>query len=236
MCGIIRLVLGRRWRHSVPNKYIGLRIFWLGFMVPIGIKISMYLAGYLFDFPVTISTYFGEGTLIYSVVDIQSLICAALIFTMMFYYPLRMIINPRYARTFWLRSVKPVFFHKKSLFIFVWLTLLIALMAILCSPLESPIIAGYLVPIIFILFYVGHQLLKLCAHVIALGGIRTPAIDLQRQLFERRGVGALALLYPVCTHFFRHLFAVYVADLSAKRMDEEGLAGQGVNRSVDRFA
>ena len=160
VCGIIRLVLGRRWRHSVPNKYIGIRIFWLGFMVPIGIKISMYLAGYLFDFPVTISTYFGEGTLIYSVVDIQSLICAALIFTMMFYYPLRMIINPRYARTFWLRSVKPVFFHKKSLFIFVWLTLLIALMAILCAPLESPIIAGYLVPIIFILFTLGISCLS----------------------------------------------------------------------------
>jgi hypothetical protein len=43
---------------------------------------------------VTISTFFGEGTAIYNVVDIQSLICAALIFTMMFYYPLRMIIIP----------------------------------------------------------------------------------------------------------------------------------------------
>ncbi|WP_395676258.1 MASE1 domain-containing protein, partial [Enterobacter sp.] len=75
-CGVIRLVLGKRWRHSVPNKYIGLRIFWLGFMVPVGIKLSMYLAGYLFDFPVTISTYFGEGSAIYNVVDIQSLICA----------------------------------------------------------------------------------------------------------------------------------------------------------------
>lgn len=81
-------------------------------MVPIGIKGLMYLAGFLFDFPVTISTFFGEGTVIYNIVDIQSLICAALIFTMMFYYPLRMIINPRYVRTFWLRSVKPVFFIK----------------------------------------------------------------------------------------------------------------------------
>lgn len=93
--------------HS--NKHIGLRIFWLGFIVPLGIKMSMYLAGYLFDFPVTISTFFGEGTVIYNVVDIQSLIGAALIFTMMFYYPLRMIINPRYAITFWRRSVKPIF-------------------------------------------------------------------------------------------------------------------------------
>ncbi|ELD3250606.1 EAL domain-containing protein [Enterobacter hormaechei] len=154
-CGVIRLVLGKRWRHSMPNKYIGIRIFWLGFMVPVGIKLSMYLAGYLFDFPVTISSYFGEGSAIYNVIDIQSLIGAALIFTMMFYYPLRMIINPRYARTFWRRSVKPLFCHKKALFIVVWLMLLISMIAILCAPFESQFIAGYLMPIVFILFTLG---------------------------------------------------------------------------------
>lgn len=196
----------------------------------------MYLAGYLFDFPVTISTYFGEGTLIYSVVDIQSLICAALIFTMMFYYPLRMIINPRYARTFWLRSVKPVFFHKKSLFIFVWLTLLIALMAILCAPLESPIIAGYLVPIIFILFTLGISCLSYALMSLLWAASALLLLTYNDNFLNGGGVGSLALLYPVCTHLFRHLFALYVADLPAKRMDEEGLAGQGVNRSVDRFA
>lgn len=56
-CGVLRLLLGRRWRYCMPNRHIGLRIFWLGFMVPIGIKMSMYLAGYFFDFPVTISTF-----------------------------------------------------------------------------------------------------------------------------------------------------------------------------------
>lgn len=151
-CGLLRIMLGKRWRYSIPNKHIGLRIFWLGFMVPIGIKLSMYLAGYLFDFPVTISTFFGEGTVIYNVVDIQSLICAALIFTMMFYYPLRMIINPRYAISFWRRSVKPVFFHKNSLYIFARLVLLSFILVILCGPFESPVIAGYLMPLIFILF------------------------------------------------------------------------------------
>lgn len=117
---------------------------------------SVDVPGRLFvPFPVTISTFFGEGTAIYNVVDIQSLICAALIFTMMFYYPLRMIINPRYAITFWRRSVKPVFFQKKSLYILVWLMLLIVILAILCAPFESPIIAGYLMPVIFILFTLG---------------------------------------------------------------------------------
>ncbi|MGY5368677.1 EAL domain-containing protein [Enterobacter oligotrophicus] len=154
-CGMLRLTLGKRWRHSVPNKHIGLRIFWLGFMVPSGIKLSMYLAGYLFDFPVTISTFFGEGTAIYNIVDIQSLICAALIFTMMFYYPLRMVTNPGYARTFWRRSVKPIVLNKKPLFILGWLMLLMFIVVILCIPMQSTLIAGYLMPVIFILFTLG---------------------------------------------------------------------------------
>ncbi|MEI9482177.1 EAL domain-containing protein [Enterobacter cancerogenus] len=159
-CGLLRLAIGRRWRHSVPNKYIGMRIFWLGFMVPVGIKLLMYLAGYLFDFPVAVSTFFGEGSAIYNIIDIQSLICAALIFTMMFYYPLRMIMNPGYARVFWRRSVKPFLFSKKPLFIIVWLTLLVLFIAILCAPFESPIIAGYLMPIVFILFTLGIRRLS----------------------------------------------------------------------------
>lgn len=159
-CGLLRLAIGPRWRHSVPNKYIGMRIFWLGFMVPVGIKLLMYLAGYLFDFPVAVSTFFGEGSAIYNIIDIQSLICAALIFTMMFYYPLRMIMNPGYARVFWRRSVKPFIFSKKPLFIIVWLTLLVLFIAILCAPFESPIIAGYLMPIVFILFTLGIRRLS----------------------------------------------------------------------------
>lgn len=154
-CGVIRLILGKRWRHSMPNKYIGIRIFWLGFMVPIGIKLSMYLAGYLFDFPVTISTFFGEGTAIYNVVDIQSLICASLIFTMMFYYPLRMIISPRNAGVFWRQSLKPLLLDKQPIYTVIWLMVLVFIVAVLCAPLESPIIAGYIMPAIFILFTLG---------------------------------------------------------------------------------
>lgn len=149
-CGVIRLMLGKRWRHSMPNKYIGIRILWLGFMVPVGIKLSMYLAGYLFDFPVTISSYFGEGSAIYNVIDIQSLICAALIFTMMFYYPLRMIINPRYARTFWRRSVKPL--ATKSV-IYRCVADAVGLNdRYFMRTFESQFIAGYLMPTVFILF------------------------------------------------------------------------------------
>ncbi len=63
--------------------------------------------GALPAFPVTISTFFGTGTAIFSIVDLLSLISAALIFTLFFYYPLRMIVSPHYMRIFWRRDVAP---------------------------------------------------------------------------------------------------------------------------------
>src|SRR5690606_5155737 len=37
-CGALRLQLGRRWRYGVPNRRLGVRLFWLGFIIPPGIK------------------------------------------------------------------------------------------------------------------------------------------------------------------------------------------------------
>ncbi|SQC40498.1 diguanylate cyclase/cyclic diguanylate phosphodiesterase [Klebsiella pneumoniae] len=76
---------------------MGARIFWGGFFAPVLLKITMYLAGQYFAFPLAITSYFGSMPLIYTVIDIQSLISAALIFTTFLYYPMRMIISPRYA-------------------------------------------------------------------------------------------------------------------------------------------
>ncbi|VEB56320.1 protein YfeA [Salmonella enterica subsp. enterica] len=59
-----------RWRYGIPNQGIWLRVFWLGLMTPFGIKISMHLAGHYLAFPVTISTFFGTGTAIFSIVDL----------------------------------------------------------------------------------------------------------------------------------------------------------------------
>ena len=100
-CAILRLLVGKRWRCGPTAKHMGARIFWGGFFAPVLLKITMYLAGQYFAFPLAITSYFGSMPLIYTVIDIQSLISAALIFTMFLYYPMRMIISPRYARRFW---------------------------------------------------------------------------------------------------------------------------------------
>lgn len=152
-CGILRCLLGRRWRFGLPNRYMGVRIFWACFFAPLMLKGTMYLAGRFLDFPVSVSGFFVSASVVYSLVDIQSLICAGLIFTMLFYYPLRMILNPRFARKFWYRHIRPAFSRQQWLFTANWLVALTGLLLTLCAPFSSDYIAGYLVPLIFILFF-----------------------------------------------------------------------------------
>ncbi|EHW5416465.1 sensor domain-containing phosphodiesterase [Salmonella enterica] len=155
VCAIVRWQLGARWRYGIPNQGIWLRVFWLGLMTPFGIKISMHLAGHYLAFPVTISTFFGTGTAIFSIVDLLSLISAALIFTLFFYYPLRMIVSPHYIRIFWRRDIAPYLAKEKRLFTLLWFATLATLLAVLCTPFETKYIAGYLVPVLFIGFTIG---------------------------------------------------------------------------------
>lgn len=154
-CALVRWHLGPRWRVGLPNRNIWRRVMWFGFATPVGMKISMYLAGHYLAFPVAVSTFFGAAAAVVTIVDVLSLISAALIFTMLFYYPMRMIVNPRYARTFWRRDIAPCFEKNKRLFTFCWLAGISALIATMCSPLESEYIAGYLVPVFFIIFTTG---------------------------------------------------------------------------------
>lgn len=72
-------MVGKRWRCGPTAKHMGARIFWGGFFAPVLLKLTMYLAGQYFAFPLSITSYFGSMPLIYTVIDIQSLISAALI-------------------------------------------------------------------------------------------------------------------------------------------------------------
>lgn len=78
---------------------------WFG--APIGIKCSMYLVGNFFDFPLKISTFFGDADAIFTVVDLLSLFTAVLIYNMLFYYLTRMIVSPHFAQILWRRDIAP---------------------------------------------------------------------------------------------------------------------------------
>lgn len=160
ICGVVRWRLGRRWRFGLPNWHMGERIFWLGFVAPVLLKGVMYLTGEYLAYPVAVSPYFASASAVYTIVDIQSLIGAVLIFTMLFYFPLRVILNPCYVRVLWRKSVVPLLLPGNRFFAFSWLCGVILTVAVLCLPIRSGFIAGYLVPIIFILFTVGIRKLS----------------------------------------------------------------------------
>ncbi|WP_435927339.1 MASE1 domain-containing protein [Dryocola sp. BD613] len=152
---ITRYYLGSRWRFDLANKGIGVRIFWLGFFTPFGIKLSMFIAGRYISYPPALAPSFGESSLMYLVVDLQNLIAASLIFTMLFYYPLRTILNPHFARAFWRRCVMRYLSTERHLCTFSWVGAWIAFLALLCCSYQSALISGYLVPVIFVLFTLG---------------------------------------------------------------------------------
>lgn len=156
VCSIIaRHYLGARWRYALTDKGMGTRIFWLGFVAPFSTKLLMYLAGRYIQFPEAVAAYFGDNSLMFMVVDFQNLIAASLIFTFLFYYPLRMILNPNYVRAFWRRCVMRDFIGPRRFYSLTWMLCLITLLVVLCSSWGMLQVSGYLVPAIFVLFTLG---------------------------------------------------------------------------------
>ncbi|SUH35974.1 protein YfeA [Salmonella enterica subsp. enterica] len=112
----------------------------------------------------TISTFFGTGTAIFSIVDLLESDSAALIFTLFFYYPLRMIVSPHYIRIFWRRDVAPYLAKEKRLFTLLWFATLATLLAVLCTPFETKyILLAIWLPVLFIGFTIGVGKISLSA-------------------------------------------------------------------------
>ena len=154
-CLLCRRLLSRRWRYALPGRGVGVRLFVLGFVTPCAIKLLMLLCGPYLHYPHGVSAFFGESSLFYCVVDIQSLIIGALTFSVLFYYPGRMALNKTVARAFWQRCVVPPLAPEKRWFTFAWLALMAMLVFVFCIPFKAVLISGYMVPVIFILFAVG---------------------------------------------------------------------------------
>ncbi|MBW9849324.1 MASE1 domain-containing protein, partial [Escherichia coli] len=104
---ILRWQLGPRWRYGLTSRYVWQRLFWRGLVAPIGIKCSMYLVGNFFDFPLTISTFFGDADDIFTVVDLLSLFIAVLIYNMLFYHLTLLLVSPHFSQVLWRRAFAP---------------------------------------------------------------------------------------------------------------------------------
>ncbi|WP_110876945.1 EAL domain-containing protein [Franconibacter helveticus] len=152
---VCRYLLGRRWRYALPGKGVGVRLLGFGFITPCILKCLMLVAGLYLGYPGVVAAYFGKSSLFYSVVDFQSLFMASLSFTVLFYYPLRIILSKVVARNFWRRCAMPAFSPEKIAFTLCWLFSVVILTLLFCVPYKAVFISGYMVPVIFIFFTVG---------------------------------------------------------------------------------
>ncbi len=154
-CAILRALKGPRWRFAISRHSTGLRLFLPGLLAPCLIKFLMVVSGYWLDYPEVISSYFGESTSFYSVVTVQGLMAASVIFVDIFYYPVRMALSPVFARAFWHRCVIPLLAPEKKVLAAGWFAGVFILLILFLLPFKLFLISIYTLPVIFVLFTAG---------------------------------------------------------------------------------
>lgn len=66
-----------------------------------------------------------------------------------------MIVSPHFAQILWRRDIAPSLSKEKRAFTLSWLAALSVLLLLMCTPYENDFIAGYTVPVFFIIFTLG---------------------------------------------------------------------------------
>lgn len=151
-CWLARRYLGRRWRYDPGNQGLGVRLILLNTLAPtLTLLLLAGLGRYLPAVSELPGSYFAGKLDMYSILSLQNLILSAVLFTIMFYFVLRILANPRHMRRFFSgNSTKAN--RLRALF---WCNMLALLMLLLCSPLHYHLISSYLVPLIFVAFTYG---------------------------------------------------------------------------------
>ncbi|WP_170123753.1 sensor domain-containing phosphodiesterase [Mangrovibacter plantisponsor] len=155
VCGALRRWAGRRWRYDIMGRNGTILICALGFAAPCLIKALMYLTGMFVSFSDELSPYFGMTSYLFNVIDVQSLIISALVFSPPIYYSLRILLSPAFRRAMWLVRIKPYFSPASRTKTVVWLSALFFLMWMFCSPVSSELFSAYMLPLLFFIFTVG---------------------------------------------------------------------------------
>ena len=167
LCAVIcRTLQGRRWRYSFTGKGIGPRLLWMGFAAPLLSMLMRYGLGHCYSFPPAVQPFFGHASTMFTIIDAQNTVAASVIFTGLFYYPLRLCLSPAFARAFLRRCLIPLLAPGQRIFTLCWAALVMMMVIICCGPYDTAWISGYLAPVIFVLFTIG--VFKLGARLICL--------------------------------------------------------------------
>ncbi|WP_312449334.1 sensor domain-containing phosphodiesterase [Mixta calida] len=153
---LARRWLGRRWRYNPGHQGIGVRLCLINTLAPLFTLLLLTLfAPAVGSLPGTLDGYFSLEWNMFSVLRLQNLALSAVLFTIFFYFPLRMLAHPRYARTFCRLCWRSLSAKGNRLRALLWWGLIILLLALFCSSFHYWFISSYLVPLVFVLFTWG---------------------------------------------------------------------------------
>lgn len=153
-CWLTRRWLGRRWRYNLGNQGLGVRLILLNTLAPTFTLLLLSAFGHLLPtVPEMPGSYFAGRLDMFSVLSLQNLILSAVLFTILFYFPLRKLAQLRYSTV--VSGIRSLTRYENRLHALLWLALLSLLMLLLCFPIRHKLISSYLVPLIFVIFTWG---------------------------------------------------------------------------------
>ncbi|MGD8164098.1 EAL domain-containing protein [Pantoea sp. FN0307] len=153
-CWLIRRWSGRRWRYNLGNQGLGVRLLLLNTLAPVLTMLLLAALGQKLPvIPEMPGSYFTGRLDMFSILSLQNLMLSATLFTILFYFPLRMLAAPRSGFTFCRRARHAL--YGNCLSALWWGCLLAALMLLLCFPVRHMLISSYLVPLVFVIFTYG---------------------------------------------------------------------------------
>lgn len=150
---ILHKKLGRYARIDITRSTgIFVRLWCFGFIYPILVQMAMYIVGALTLIPDDFQYYFSASEIRLLILNLQSLMMPAVVFSSGLYYLLRFMTSWHYARKFYTKNILEAS-NRNTLI--GWLIVTSALIFIYTNVSQYPVISSYAIPLVFLSFVYG---------------------------------------------------------------------------------
>lgn len=150
---ILHKRLGRYARIDITSSTgIFSRLWCYGFIYPILAQAAMYIVGALTLIPDDFQYYFSASEIRLLILNLQSLMMPAVVFSSGLYYLLRLLTSWNYTRKFCTKNVLDAS-NRNALI--VWMLVISVLICTYTSVSQYPVISSYAIPLVFLAFVYG---------------------------------------------------------------------------------
>lgn len=150
---ILHKRLGRYARIDITKSTgIFVRLWCFGFIYPILAQAAMYIVGALTFIPDDFQYYFSASEVRLLILNLQSLMLPAVVFSSGLYYLLRFLTSWNYARKF---VIKNILEASNRHALILWMMVIAALILIYTNVSQYPVISSYAIPLVFLAFVYG---------------------------------------------------------------------------------